>query len=129
MRRFVPSHLTSGLWAIDLARWAAQDRPDWDGLVESAFAVRGSLALYAGLCYVRVVLGGVVPDFVFDQLLEDSFGISQYLSFFAQAPSVGIVGKMALPLREALLLMTQQMFHHSARKSFPDWPVTRPHPD
>ncbi|MEM9472863.1 MAG: nucleotidyltransferase family protein [Pseudomonadota bacterium] len=117
MRRFVPSHLTSGLWAVDLARWAAQADPDWPGLLKSTASVRGSLALYAGLCYVRDELHAEIPESVFDRLLEERFSMEQFLSFFAQAPSIGVVGKMALPLREVVLLLTQQMFHRSARNN------------
>lgn len=114
-RRFVPSHLSSGMWPIDLAELLDREKPSPSEVLEAAQMLRGNWALLSCLTYLADELGLDVPAKTVSTLIARCSNWSGAMPFYAQAPSYGSLKYINLPLRELVLIGSQRSFRRQAR--------------
>ncbi|WP_108880279.1 nucleotidyltransferase family protein [Anderseniella sp. Alg231-50] len=121
IRRFVPSHMSSGMWAFDLAEIVDSDDLDWARVLEVAAMCKGSWALLSCLSYLKHELRIDVPDQVLSLLAGQATGLDEAVMFYAQAPTYGVTKIFNLPLRELVLLNRQKVFAETGYHASKDW--------
>ena len=114
LRRFIPSHLSSGLWPFDMMDLVAANDFDWDAAVRVAQQWRGTWQLLACLIYLEEQCQVGVPAEVIRSLERVALPDDSLVWFYAQSPTYGPLKYLNLPMRELLLLFAQQRFRSSA---------------
>ncbi|MFO1088005.1 MAG: nucleotidyltransferase family protein [Hyphomicrobiales bacterium] len=110
VRRAIPSHLSSGMWAFDLADGIASPRLDCTRLLVVAEAYEGCWPMLACLSYLRSEIGVPVDERLLGELSSRAHGLSQAMSLYAQAPTWGLLWPINIPLRELALLQLYRRF-------------------
>lgn len=114
-RRFIPSHLSSGMWPMDLAELFRSKQLSPHLLLQLADQFRGNWALLSCLTYLEDELGVELPDGLIEGLISKCSGWTDAIQFYAQAPSYGSLKYLHLPVRELALLASQQGFRRQVR--------------
>lgn len=121
IRRFIPSHLSSGMWPLDLAEMISQLQLDWDRVVELARECQGVLAVLGCLTYLRSQLQLEVPAEVLRNLETSPISIGDAASFYAQARTYGALRFFNLPAREFMLINRHRAFCQDGYKASQVW--------
>ena len=121
IRRFIPSHMSSGMWAFDLAEAVDSDGLDWARVMEVAGMCKGSWALLSCLSYLKSELRIGIPDYVLTGLAKQASGFDEAVMFYAQAPTYGVTKVLNLPLREVVLLNRQKVFATTGHEASRNW--------
>ena len=121
IRRFIPSHMSSGMWAFDLAEAVTSDALDWSCVLEVSRMCQGSWAMLSCLSYLKNELRVDIPDDVLDGLLRQTSDLDEAVMFYAQAPTYGATKIINLPLRELVLLNRQKAFATSGHHASENW--------
>ena len=115
IRRFIPSHLTNGMWALDLMDFMETYTIDWSRIVELARQYRGVWATLCCLSYLNEELDVAVPQSVLDELTELAVFDQSALMFYAQSPTSGYTSLVNKFFRQRALERMYKMF---ARDSY-----------
>ncbi len=121
IRRFVPSHMSSGMWAFDLAEIVDGKTLDWARVLEVAAMCKGSWALLGCLSYLKQQLHIDIPDHIPGLLSDQAAGLDEAVMFYAQAPTYGLTKFINLPLRELVLINRQKAFAHTGHHASETW--------
>ncbi len=121
IRRFVPSHRSSGMWAFDLAETIDRDDLDWDRVIGTCAMCKGSWAVLSCLSYLKTELRMDVPGKVLAALDRQASGLHEAMTFYAQSPTYGAAKLLHLPMRELVLLSLQREFFRRCGTTSRNW--------
>jgi hypothetical protein len=121
IRRAIPSHLSSGMWAFDLAEAISQPHLDRDRLLEVAEVYSGAWPLYSCLEYLRAEIGLPIDDRMIKRLTQNAKGWEDALSLYAQAPTWGRLWPIQIPARELTLMHLYRRFCAKGWESSKHW--------
>lgn len=121
IRRFVPSHMSSGMWAFDLAEIVDGKSVDWPRVLDVAAMCKGSWALLGCLSYLKQELRIDIPEHVLSLLAGQATGLDEAVMFYAQVPTYGFAKFVNLPLREIVLLNRQRAFAKTGHHASENW--------
>ncbi|MGI9514583.1 MAG: nucleotidyltransferase family protein [Anderseniella sp.] len=110
VRRFIPSHLSSGLWPLDVVEIIQAPSLNWNRALSTAVECGGTWALLCCLDYVRQKLNANVPSIIISDLAAESGDWRQTMNFYAQAPTYGAFKLFHLPIRELALINRHKAF-------------------
>lgn len=110
IRRFIPSHLSSGLWPLDMVEIIQATSLDWTKALEIADECGGTWALLCCLDYIVNELKADVPATILNSLLNREFEWRSAMNFYAQAPTYGGLKLLHLPIRELVLMNRHKAF-------------------
>lgn len=114
-RRFIPSHLSSGMWPLDLAELFRTGQLSHPYLLQLADEYQGHWALLSCLSYLEDELELKIPEGLVERLVAKCSRWSGAAYLYAQAPSYGGLKYLNIPLRELVLLGCQRAFWSRAR--------------
>lgn len=115
LRRFIPSHLSNGMWPFDMMDLLTTGHFNWDTTIELARDWNGTWQLLTCLAYLQEQCHFDVPADVLSKLAADTNPDTDLLQFYAQSSTFGPLRYINLPLRELVLLIAQRRFRFSAR--------------
>ncbi len=110
IRRFIPGHLTGGMWALDLVDFIQAYEIDWHRIVELARRYNGVWATLCCLSYLNEELNVVVPQPVLNELTEVASFDQSAMMFYAQSPTSGYTSIINKFLRQQALQRMYEMF-------------------
>ena len=121
IRRFIPSHLSSGMWALDLAEMVSQLTVDWGKVVELARQCRGVYSLLGCLTYLKNELQVDVPSQVLDDIRQSDTSLDDAAIFYAQTRTYGLMRVINLPARELVLINRHKAFCRNGYWAAKSW--------
>ncbi|MEO9877135.1 MAG: nucleotidyltransferase family protein [Anderseniella sp.] len=120
-RRFIPSHLSSGMWALDLAEMATQLSLDWAVVLDVAEKCRGSWALLGCMTFLNQELHVSLPAGVLTAVRQQATSFGDAANFYAQSPTHGPTRYFNLPLRELVLINRHKAFCRAGHRASENW--------
>lgn len=121
IRRFVPSHKSSGLWAFDIVEILSTQQLNWDTVLQVAEQSNGSWALLSCLSYLQNELDFEIDQSVLDRLAKQVSANMEAMMFYAQSPTYGVSKALNLPLREVVLLRLHKRFCREGYLASQNW--------